>query len=206
LPATGSEVRRVYRAIADYNVSSRNSSSLTKGAFSIYGWTMGAKVGHGLTTWTRQAKMNLASIRVLYNYSYSLRATGAWPTCITRLCVQLTTWHCSHLLLSAVACCSNRSISPARRADADMDRKAAAARQTDGQTYGRTPYRYMDPAAYYANSANKGRWLLWLKRTAISVNKILFPLVPGQVFTYVGRSSGLSNDLSPANRPCNVSS
>jgi len=63
----------------------------------------------------------------------------------------------SHLLLSAVACCSNRSISPARRADADMDRKAAAARQTDGQTYGRTPYRYMDPAAYCANSANKGR-------------------------------------------------
>ena len=38
-----------------------------------------------------------------------------------------------------------------------MDRKAAAARQTDGQTYGRTPYRYMDPAAYCANSANKCR-------------------------------------------------
>jgi len=46
---------------------------------------------------------------------------------------QLTTWQCWRLLLSAVACCSNRSISPVRRAAATGGCYGTD-RQTDRQT------------------------------------------------------------------------
>ena len=62
---------------------------------------------------------------------------------------QLTTWHCSHLLLNAVLLCgSNRSIPPAR--GAHSSKPAARCCRWERQTGGRTQYRYIDPAAYYA--------------------------------------------------------
>jgi len=61
---------------------------------------------------------------------------------------QLTTWHCSHLLLNAVLL---------RRLAIDIShppgpqqqtRRIGMQRSIDG-TDGRTPYRYTDPATYY---------------------------------------------------------
>ena len=67
----------------------------------------------------------------------------------------LKTWHCPHLLLCAVLLrrrpCSNRSISPTRRAHSSKHAaRCCSGRmgQTDRRTHGRTPYRFMDPAPH----------------------------------------------------------
>jgi len=76
---------------------------------------------------------------------------------------QLTTWHCSHSLLDAVLlywatgvrhCCS---IFPVRRAHSSkLTACCCSSQYIDGtQTDGQTPYRYIDPAAYYVSSVNK---------------------------------------------------
>ena len=57
--------------------------------------------------------------------------------------------------------CSSRSISPARAGPTAANSPHAAAavdrwdRRTQRRTDGRTPYRYIDTAAYYASSVNK---------------------------------------------------
>jgi len=86
-------------------------------------------------------------------------------TSFKQVCAQLgdlrtlKTWHCPHLLLCAVLLrrrpCSNRSISPTRRAHSSKHaarccsgRMGQTDRRTDRRTHGRTPYRFMDPAPH----------------------------------------------------------
>jgi len=73
---------------------------------------------------------------------------------------QLTTWHCSHLLLNAVLLCAvlprgrDRSISPARQQTRSSSgvRRPGRDGQTDGQTVarmdGQTPDSCIDPAPH----------------------------------------------------------
>ena len=59
--------------------------------------------------------------------------------------------------------CSNRSISPSRRAHSSKPRRTLMQRLTDGtdrQTDGGTPYHHINPAAYYASSVKGVRFKL----------------------------------------------
>jgi len=71
---------------------------------------------------------------------------------------QLTVWHYSHLLLSALLLQrpAAAAIGPYLLPRAHSNRPAAAVSRWDRQTdRGRTPFPYIDPAAYNASSASK---------------------------------------------------
>jgi len=76
--------------------------------------------------------------------------------CLFSLQRQLKTWH---LLLSAGRAAIDRYLLAAGSTAANPPHAAAAVgRWTDWQTDGCTPYRYINPAAYYASSVNNWRW------------------------------------------------
>ena len=72
----------------------------------------------------------------------------------------LTTWHCSQLLLSAGRAAIDRHLLPTGPTAANPPHAAAAVDRWVRQTDGRTPYRYIDPAAYYAGSANSPAYVV----------------------------------------------
>ena len=81
------------------------------------------------------------------------------------VCVQMSAWHCPHLLLSAVLrrrCCwaqgSNRSISPVRRALSSKPAAAACGGRRVGQTDRRTTDRCTDPARRTMRAVSINKW------------------------------------------------
>ena len=73
---------------------------------------------------------------------------------------QLTTWHCSQLLLSAGRAATDRYLLPAGPTAANPPHAATAVDRWVRQTDRQTPYRYIDPAAYYAGSTNSPAYVV----------------------------------------------
>ena len=105
----------------------------------------------------------------------SLSLSGSTKVLFKQVCVQLLTSADNVTLLAfaadrraavdmdrkavapaADAPCSNRSISPARGAHSSKPAAHCCSGRQMKQTDGRTPYRYRDPAAYYASDVING--------------------------------------------------
>jgi len=115
------------------------------------------------------------------------------------------------LLLGARRC---RSISPARRAHSSKPaaRRGCGTRrnrQTDRRTDRRTPYRYIDPAAYYASSVNRQIILYGatplLHITYCSPVSIGVCFVVGTLLSFT-RSTPTSSAVDVESLPCSRSS
>jgi len=128
---------------------------------------------------------------------------------------QLTTWHCPHLLLCAVlqpdCCwpparrpCSNRSISPGRRAHSSKPAAAACdgrlnwgtERQTDGRTDARQLHRSC--STHYAGSADNQQLPMWVH---IVCHDVFFVAVVSGIPQWVGFSARPSWNHSSVSRP-----
>ena len=100
---------------------------------------------------------------------------------------QLTTWHCSQLLLSAGRAAIDRYLLPVHGPQQQTRLKMRSMDGTDRRTDGRTPYRYIDPAAYFARSVNNLLFALILdavhcvNKMKTGVQTVLF----GQYFTII---------------------
>jgi len=100
---------------------------------------------------------------------------------------QLTTWHCSQLLLSAGRAAIDRYLLPVHGPQQQTRLKMRSMDGTDRRTDGRTPYRYIDPAAYFARSVNNLLFALILD-TVHCVNKMktgVQTVLFGQYFTII---------------------
>jgi len=100
---------------------------------------------------------------------------------------QLTTWHCSQLLLSAGRAAIDRYLLAVHGPQQQTRLKMRSMDGTDRRTDGRTPYRYIDPAAYFARSVNNLLFALILdavhcvNKMKTGVQTVLF----GQYFTII---------------------
>jgi len=100
---------------------------------------------------------------------------------------QLTTWHCSQFLLSAGRAAIDRYLLPVHGPQQQTRLKMRSMDGTDIRTDGRTPYRYIDPAAYFARSVNNLLFALILDAVHC-VNKMktgLQTVLFGQYFTII---------------------